>query len=45
MLPEMVDVDTQSGLGQQIDSFRQARQEMEESVLPLATSVDGRRRG
>jgi uncharacterized protein len=43
MLPEMVDVDTQSGLGQQIDSFRQARQEMEESVLPLATSVDGRR--
>jgi uncharacterized protein len=32
-----------SGLGQQINSFREARREMEESVLPLATSVDGRR--
>jgi uncharacterized protein len=43
MLPEMVDVDEKSGLSQQIDSFREARREMEESVQPLATSVDGRR--
>lgn len=32
-----------SGLGPQVDSFRAARRNLEESVLPLATSVDGRR--
>jgi hypothetical protein len=31
------------GLSQQIESFREARRELEEAVLPLATSVDGRR--
>jgi Helicase HerA, central domain len=36
-------VDGTSGIGQQVDSFRAARREMEASVLPLATSVDGRR--
>jgi uncharacterized protein len=43
MRPEMVVVDEKSGLSQQIGSFREARREMEESVQPLATSVDGRR--
>ena len=33
----------ESGLGHQLESFRQARRNLEESVLPLATSVDGRR--
>ena len=33
----------QSGLGAQLESFREARRNLEESVLPLATSVDGRR--
>ncbi len=33
----------QSGLGAQVESFREARQNLEESVLPLAISVDGRR--
>ena len=33
----------QSGLGPQMESFREARRKIEESVLPLATSVDGRR--
>jgi hypothetical protein len=32
-----------SGYSRQLDSFREARREMEASVLPLATSVDGRR--
>jgi DNA helicase HerA-like ATPase len=32
-----------SGLAQQVDAFRALRAEIEESVLPLATSVDGRR--
>lgn len=32
-----------SGIGQQLDSFREARRDLEMSVLPLATSVDGRR--
>ena len=33
----------ESGLGPQLESFREARRELEASVLPLATSVDGRR--
>ncbi len=33
----------ESGLGQQLASFRAVRRELEASVLPLATSVDGRR--
>ena len=33
----------QSGLGAQLESFREARRNLEESVLPLAISVDGRR--
>jgi uncharacterized protein len=33
----------QSGLGAQLDSFRATRRKIETSVLPLATSVDGRR--
>ena len=33
----------ESGLGPQLENFRQARRELEASVLPLATSVDGRR--
>ena len=33
----------QSGLGPQLDTFREVRRELEASVLPLATSVDGRR--
>jgi DNA helicase HerA-like ATPase len=36
-------MDGKSGMGQQVDSFRQARHDLEASVLPLATSVDGRR--
>jgi hypothetical protein len=36
-------MDGTSGFGQQVDSFRAARRELEASVLPLATSVDGRR--
>jgi len=32
-----------SAIGWQLDSFREARRELETSVLPLATSVDGRR--
>jgi hypothetical protein len=36
-------MDGKSGFGQQVDSFRQARHDLEASVLPLATSVDGRR--
>src|SRR5271154_3652438 len=32
-----------SGYSRQLDSFREARREIEASVLPLATSVDGRR--
>ena len=36
-------MDGTSGIGQQVDSFRAVRREMEASVLPLATSVDGRR--
>ena len=31
------------GLGPQVESFREARRNLEASVLPLATSVDGRR--
>ncbi len=33
----------QSGLGQQLDAFREVRRNLEASILPLATSVDGRR--
>ena len=33
----------ESGPGLQLENFRQARRELEASVLPLATSVDGRR--
>ena len=36
-------MDTNLGLGQQLDTFREARRDIEASVLPLATSVDGRR--
>ena len=36
-------MDGTSGISQQVDSFRAVRREMEASVLPLATSVDGRR--
>jgi hypothetical protein len=36
-------MDGTPGIGQQVDSFRAARRELEASVLPLATSVDGRR--
>jgi hypothetical protein len=32
-----------SGLGPQVASFREARRDLEASILPLATSVDGRR--
>jgi len=31
------------GLAAQLAGFREARRELEASVLPLATSVDGRR--
>ncbi|MGO8894904.1 MAG: ATP-binding protein [Streptosporangiaceae bacterium] len=33
----------ESGFGSQLESFREARRNLEASVLPLATSVDGRR--
>ena len=33
----------ESRLGPQVESFREARRNLEASVLPLATSVDGRR--
>jgi hypothetical protein len=33
----------ESGLGPQLETFRKARRELEVSILPLATSVDGRR--
>ena len=33
----------ESGLGAQLESFRAVRRNLEASVLPLATSVDGRR--
>ena len=33
----------ESGLGAQLKSFREARRDLEASVLPLAISVDGRR--
>ena len=33
----------ESGLGAQLKSFREARRDLETSVLPLAISVDGRR--
>ena len=36
-------MDSRSGIRAQLDSFRQARHDIEASVLPLATSVDGRR--
>src|ERR1700761_3224214 len=36
-------VDITLGIDQQLDSFRAARRDIEASVLPLATSVDGRR--
>ena len=35
-------MDSNLGIGQQLDSFRRARRDIEASVLPLATSVDGR---
>jgi uncharacterized protein len=36
-------VDSTTGIDGQLDSFRRARRDIEASVLPLATSVDGRR--
>ena len=33
----------QSGVGPQLDTFREVRRNLEASILPLATSVDGRR--
>jgi DNA helicase HerA-like ATPase len=36
-------VSVESPLGLQVESFREARRNLEASVLPLATSVDGRR--
>src|SRR5271156_7127654 len=33
----------QSGFGPQLDTFREVRRSLETSILPLATSVDGRR--
>src|SRR5580698_6253800 len=33
----------QSGFGRQLDTFREVRRNLEASILPLATSVDGRR--
>ena len=36
-------VTPETGLGPLVESFRDARRELEASVLPLATSVDGRR--
>jgi hypothetical protein len=35
-------VDSKAGIDRQLDSFRAARRDIEASVLPLATSVDGR---
>ena len=32
-----------SAMGSQLDTFRETRRDIEASVLPLATSVDGRR--
>ena len=32
-----------SGFGSQLDTFREVRRNIEASILPLATSVDGRR--
>ncbi len=34
---------TESELGSQMDTFRRVRRSLEASILPLATSVDGRR--
>jgi hypothetical protein len=36
-------VDNKLGIDRQLESFRAARRDIEASVLPLATSVDGRR--
>ena len=36
-------MDTKLGIEQQLGSFREARRDIEASVLPLAASVDGRR--
>jgi len=36
-------VSEESGIGAQLESFREVRRSIEASVLPLATSVDGRR--
>jgi len=36
------DVDSNMGIDRQLDTFRAARRDIEASVLPLATSVDGR---
>ena len=36
-------MDGKSALGSQLESFRETRRDIEASVLPLATSVDGRR--
>jgi uncharacterized protein len=36
-------VSVESGLGPALESFREARRSLEAAVLPLATSVDGRR--
>jgi uncharacterized protein len=38
-----VDTDTEMGIDRQLETFRAARRDIEASVLPLATSVDGRR--
>ena len=46
MSPDITDssaLSAESGLGAQVESFREARRNLEASVLPLATSVDGRR--
>ena len=36
-------MDSKLGIDRQLDSFRAVRRDIEASVLPLATSVDGRR--
>ena len=36
-------VNAETGLGPLVENFRAARRDLETSVLPLATSVDGRR--
>jgi len=36
-------VDNNLGIDRQLDSFRAVRRDIEASVLPLATSLDGRR--